>query len=209
MEQKNITITVHSQESRLAQLRERKRRNRMRLLALAMIAAAGAVVGLSISCVTAALDSVQSALDQEPAGPVVLTVDKLAAPDSEAGVEEVPAITVTEEERELMAQIVYLEARGEPFEGQQAVAEVILNRVESEDFPGTVEEVICQTDPLQFASSPLLDMAEPGAEQYAAVDAALYGYRVLPKDVVFFDTRPLTDNVWGKIGNHWFCMREA
>lgn len=209
MEQTNFIITVRSRESRLARLRERNRRNRMRLLALAMIAAAGIVVVLSIRCVTMALDSVQGALEQEPAGPAVLTADKLADPDSEAGVDETPAITVTEEERELMARIVYLEARGEPFEGQQAVAEVILNRVESEDFPGTVEDVIHQTDPLQFAASPLLDMAEPGAEQYAAVDAALYGYRVLPKDVVFFDTRPLTENVWGRIGNHWFCMREA
>ena len=43
---------------------------------------------------------------------------------------------VTEEERELIARIVYLEARGEPTQGQQAVAEVILNRVAAEKFPG-------------------------------------------------------------------------
>lgn len=42
---------------------------------------------------------------------------------------------VSQEDCELIAKIVYLEARGEPLEGQQAVAEVILNRVAADNFP--------------------------------------------------------------------------
>lgn len=38
----------------------------------------------------------------------------------------------------LMAQAVYGEARGEPYEGQVAVAAVILNRIESSTFPDTI-----------------------------------------------------------------------
>ena len=38
-------------------------------------------------------------------------------------------VSMTEAERAELAAIIYLEARGEPAEGQQAVAEVILNRV--------------------------------------------------------------------------------
>lgn len=45
---------------------------------------------------------------------------------------------------ELMGKTVFAEAKTEEFEGQVAVAEVILNRVESENFPDTVEEVIKQ-----------------------------------------------------------------
>src|SRR5699024_8763087 len=42
----------------------------------------------------------------------------------------------------LMANAVHGEARGEPYEGQVAVAAVILNRVESSTFPNTVSGVI-------------------------------------------------------------------
>ena len=104
-----------------------------------------------------------------------------------------------------MARVVYLEARGEPAEGQQAVAEVILNRVRDARFPDTVAEVIYQDDPLQFTVSPLLDQAEPGEAQYAEVDAALHGEPVLPEDVLYFDTEPINENVWGTIGHHVFC----
>ena len=47
-------------------------------------------------------------------------------------------VSMTEAERAELAAIIYLEARGEPAEGQQAVAEVILNRVISPDFPDSV-----------------------------------------------------------------------
>src|SRR5699024_2207790 len=43
---------------------------------------------------------------------------------------------------QLMSNAVYGEARGEPYEGQVAVAAVILNRVESATFPNTVSGVI-------------------------------------------------------------------
>src|SRR5699024_5627220 len=42
----------------------------------------------------------------------------------------------------LMANAVYGEARGEPYEGQVAVAAVILNRVQDGNFPNTVSGVI-------------------------------------------------------------------
>ncbi len=43
-----------------------------------------------------------------------------------------------------LAEALYFEARGESVKGQFAVAEVIMNRVESPRFPGTVCEVIHQ-----------------------------------------------------------------
>src|SRR5712672_2079344 len=43
---------------------------------------------------------------------------------------------------ECLAQNVYFEARGEPLEGQYAVAEVTLNRTRSRYFPHTVCEVV-------------------------------------------------------------------
>ena len=51
------------------------------------------------------------------------------------------------------------------------------------------------------------DEREPGAEQYAAVDAALYGEPVLPLDVVYFSREPENGNLWGIIGGHSFCYQ--
>ena len=43
-----------------------------------------------------------------------------------------------------LAMAIYFEARGEPTVGQIAVAHVIMNRVESDDFPNTVCGVVTQ-----------------------------------------------------------------
>ena len=108
-------------------------------------------------------------------------------------------------EYELLARLVWLEARGEPAEGQQAVAEVVLNRVAADNFPGSVEEVIFQKR--QFAPAARIPDAEPTEAQYQAVDAALYGEPVLPLDVVYFSVAGENDNVWGTIGGHVFCYQ--
>lgn len=59
----------------------------------------------------------------------------------------------TSDELYLMARMISAEARGEPYVGQVAVGAVILNRVESPQFPNTVAEVLYQPG----AFSALLD----------------------------------------------------
>ena len=49
-----------------------------------------------------------------------------------------------EQSRQCLAEAIYFEARGEPEEGQVAVAQVILNRVVSGVYPGTVCGVVYQ-----------------------------------------------------------------
>src|SRR5579885_1777609 len=49
------------------------------------------------------------------------------------------------EDLECLAENVYFEARGEPLEGQFAVAEVTLNRTEARNFPHTVCGVVHET----------------------------------------------------------------
>lgn len=127
----------------------------------------------------------------------------LLAPQEETPVSRYAPIT--EAERELIARMVWLEARGESAEGQQAVAEVILNRVAADNFPATVEEVLLA--PGQFTPARLLEEATPGAEQYGAVDGALWGENILPMDVVYFSQRAENDRVWGTIGGHVFCYQ--
>lgn len=50
-----------------------------------------------------------------------------------------------------LTEALYFEARGEPIEGQYAVAEVILNRVDHTNFPDTLCGVINQGTGRQFA----------------------------------------------------------
>lgn len=114
--------------------------------------------------------------------------------------------TLTDEEMTLLAKVVWVEAQGECMEGQQAVAEVALNRMKSEDFPDNLRDVIYGEK--QFNSARFLDTATPYQMQYEAVESALYGPYVLPEDVFFFATTKKTSKVWGQIGGHIFCYAE-
>lgn len=114
-----------------------------------------------------------------------------------------PGVELTEWETYLLAQLIYMEAQGECYEGQQAVAEVVLNRLVSEDFPNNIHDIIYAGN--QFPSAENLDLAKPTHVQYEAIERALYGPYILPIDVVFYATFRVNDNVWGDIGNHTFC----
>ena len=54
------------------------------------------------------------------------------------------AMDNAEAEKKCMAEAIYFEARSEPLEGQVAVAEVVLNRVESRYWPNTICGVVNQ-----------------------------------------------------------------
>src|SRR4030095_3207335 len=59
------------------------------------------------------------------------------------------ASVATDGELACLAGAVYFEARGEPIEGQLAVAEVVLNRAASGEYPSSICEVVMQ--PAQFS----------------------------------------------------------
>lgn len=110
---------------------------------------------------------------------------------------------LTQEEIELLACLVWAEAQGESADGQQAVAEVALNRLASDRFPNNLHDVIYGEG--QFRSASQLDKAEPFQAQYEAIENAIYGPYILPEDVYYFGTTPRNNNVWGNIGGHVFC----
>lgn len=114
-------------------------------------------------------------------------------------------LKLTPEEIQLLANVIWAEARGESAEGQQAVAEVVLNRIASNEFPDTLNSVIYAEG--QFRSVDVLDEAEPYQAQYMAIDRAIYGPYILPMDVVHFATYRTNNNVWGQIGGHIFCYQ--
>lgn len=112
-------------------------------------------------------------------------------------------LKLTDEETTLLARLIYVEARGECEDGQQAIAEVVLNRITSGLFGNSLTNLI--NDESQFVPRKLLKEAKPGQAQYEVIDRALYGPYVLPKEVLFYGRVRTTDSVWGNIGAHIFC----
>ena len=118
-----------------------------------------------------------------------------------------PDIDLSYAQMQLIARVVWVESRGEPAEGQQAVAEVVLNRLASDEFPDDLQEVIYGEG--QFRSAPFLKDAQPGQAQYEALEKAIYGPYILPEDVTYFATTAVNDTVWGEIGGHIFCYGDS
>ena len=204
MEQRFFTVTIHRPMTRVERLRLRRRFWSRVCLVLGILTAA-AVLTAAVLAAGSDARSEKPAQEISTTNPApVLTLAVAEEPQEEPESRYAP---ISADERELIARVVYLEARGEPAEGQQAVAEVILNRVAAENFPDRIADVIHQENPQQFTTAPYIDKAEPGAEQYAAVDAALYGEPVLPLDVVYFSREPENGNLWGIIGGHSFCYQ--
>lgn len=114
-----------------------------------------------------------------------------------------PELTLSGEDTELLVKLLWAEAQSEPFDGQQAIAEVVLNRVAADNFPNNVHDVLYA--PGQFKAIDNIYDAKPTHIQYEAVRRALNGPYVVPEDVVFFASYAENKNVWGTIGNHTFC----
>ncbi|MDW0115576.1 spore cortex-lytic enzyme [Sporosarcina thermotolerans] len=116
----------------------------------------------------------------------------------------------TEQDLKLMANAVYGEARGEPYEGQVAVAAVILNRVEHADFPNTVSGVIFQPGAFTAVADGQIWLT-PNERAKEAVLDALNGWDPSENAIYYFNPITATSKwIWSrpqikKIGLHIFC----
>jgi len=96
-------------------------------------------------------------------------------------------IELNDEEYEILAQIVMQECGNQEDEGQQAVVEVILNRIYSEEFPDTLLEVLSQ--PNQFNSYGAHTKCTPTQQVYDNIDLVLSGETdILPYKTMYFAT---------------------
>ncbi len=125
-----------------------------------------------------------------------------------------PAISLSPEEKDLFARLVEAEAKGESYEGKVAVATVVLNRVESPEFPDTVTNVINEVVGKAYAFSPVQNGAinKPASdESKRAVDEALTRKDHLNECIYFYNPEIATDGwirtreVVTTIGNHAFA----
>lgn len=119
------------------------------------------------------------------------------------------SIALTDDEYDLLALCVYHEARGESFEGQRAVAEVVLNRVLNPKFPDTVTGVLFQSGQFSTASLLNLNTAKDHASLSVAYEAVDYVLKetdyVFDSTVGYFRATPYTSCSYEKLGNHYFA----
>ncbi len=81
---------------------------------------------------------------------------------------------VSREAGSLMASIIFCEAGNQPYEGQVAVGAVIMNRVKSGVYPGSIEEVIYQPGQFTPACTGWLDQVRSaGSYTDSAMQAAM------------------------------------
>ena len=115
---------------------------------------------------------------------------------------------------ELLARLVYAEARGESYEGQVAVAATVINRVNSPSYPASIPQVIYEVVNGHYQFSPVLDgqinMNPDDTARRAALDA-LSGYDPSGGATIFFNPSKTGDQ-WVRsksfsvtIGNHVFA----
>ncbi|MBS4173297.1 spore cortex-lytic enzyme [Bacillus sp. FJAT-49736] len=110
----------------------------------------------------------------------------------------------------LMSNAVYGESRGEPYEGQVAVAAVILNRVGSPSFPNTVSGVIFQPGAFTAVADGQIWLTPNKMAEKAVMDA-INGWDPTGNALYYFNPATATSKwIWGRpqikqIGKHIFC----
>lgn len=118
---------------------------------------------------------------------------------------------VSDQDKRYMAQMVYGEARGESFEGQVAVAAVILNRLNHPEFPNTITGVLFQPGAFTAVQDGQFYL-EPDATAYRAVEEALAGRDPTGGALFYWNPDKATSRwIWSRpiikrIGNHVFAI---
>lgn len=119
-------------------------------------------------------------------------------------------INISNEDINLLSKLVTGEARGESYEGQVAVAAVVINRVIDPRFPNTIKDVIYQKNAFSVVNDGSINM-NPTDSACNAVQEALYGQDPTEASVYFWNPDIATCkwiktlNPHKRIGNHVFA----
>ena len=110
----------------------------------------------------------------------------------------------------LLAHLIYGEARGEPYTGQVAVGAVVMNRVKSSSFPNSIAGVIYQSGAFDAVSDGQINLSPDSTAKKAAQDA-INGWDPSYGAIYYFNPSTATNKwIWSRphtvtIGKHRFC----
>ena len=117
---------------------------------------------------------------------------------------------VSRKDVEMLARVVHGEARGESFEGQVAVAAVILNRTRSSQFPRTINGVVFAPGAFDAVSDGQIWM-DPDQNSIKAAELALSGYDPTGDAIYYWNPATASSRwIWSRpimkqIGQHVFA----
>lgn len=117
----------------------------------------------------------------------------------------------TQAEWDMLAQVVFGEARGESYNGQVAVAAVVLNRMESTDFPDTMYGVVFQKNAFTCINDGQYYLT-PNRTAYQAALDAMHGADPTGGCLYYWNPETATSSwIWTRtiettIGNHVFGL---
>lgn len=119
--------------------------------------------------------------------------------------------TQTSSDLNLLARCVYAEARGEPYQGQVAVAAVVLNRVKSASFPNTIAGVIYQPWAFTSVNDGQINLS-PNQTAFKAAQDALNGWDPSYGSLYYYNASTATSKwIYSRktvvtIGKHVFAI---
>ena len=131
---------------------------------------------------------------------IIRAGDKLKVPINNLTQREVLSKTITNKELELLARVIFGEARGEPYIGQIAVGAVVINRVVSSYFPDDFRSVIYQSGQFSAVADGQINLT-PNQTAYRAAREALNGKDPTRGALYYYNPRT-AKNKW------WFDTRE-
>lgn len=108
-----------------------------------------------------------------------------------------------EADREILAHLLCGECQGGSRELQEAVGSVVLNRVASDDFPNTIEEVVFQKGQYACTWDGNYDRT-PTERNWEVAEYLLQNGSQIPENVVF-QAQFKQGKVWKKIDSEIFC----
>lgn len=136
-----------------------------------------------------------------------LRIDGIAGPQTWKSLKQ---NSYSQEEVQWLARAVYSEARGEPYQGQVAVAAVVLNRVKSNQFPNTIKGVIFEKNAFTAVQDKQIWLTPNDTAYRAALDA-IRGQDPSQGSLYYFNPATATSKwIWTrkqnfKIGRHVFA----
>lgn len=115
-------------------------------------------------------------------------------------------------EQQLLARLIYAEARGESYKGKVAVGAVALNRVRSSQFPNTLSGVVYQKNAFESVSNGSINNT-PDDECLRAAKEAMNGWDPTGGCLYFYNAATVSSGSWihtrtvkTVIGSHSFAI---
>ncbi|MBP1964636.1 spore cortex-lytic enzyme [Paenibacillus aceris] len=118
--------------------------------------------------------------------------------------------SVNQEDLDMLAKVIYSEARGESYTGQVAVGAVVMNRLKSSNFPNTIEGIVFESGAFTAVDDGQYWLT-PDSTAYQAAQDAVRGWDPTGGALYYFNPETATSKwIWSrpqtvKIGNHIFA----